>query len=207
MAYSDALAEAQSQLRQRNGLIAALLVLLIISIPAWIWTPKNIAVDVRPGLSTATHIRPGEMPTENVFNFGLVLLQQVYRWRTDGSVDYAKNVQSFTPFFTESFARAMDADVQQRLRAGELRSRTRVWEPVEGSYFSAERVQRVDDRTWLITLDAQITEAVSGQTVKSGVWRYELYVQAINADRDINPYGLRLAGFKPGTPSKLESTP
>jgi hypothetical protein len=65
----------------------------------------------------------------------------------------------------------------------------------------------VDDRTWLITVDAQITEAVSGQTVKSGVWRYEVFVQAINADRDINPYGLRLSGFKPGTPTKLEAAP
>lgn len=206
MAYLDALRDAQRQITQRNVLIVALMAMLAISTPAWLWVPKNISVDVRPGLSAVMRAKPGEMPAENVFNFGLTLLQQIYRWRTDGSEDYTGNLRTFGPFLTEPFARTLAADAEQRLNAGELRARTRVWEPVEGSYFSAERVQVVDARTWLITLDADITEAVSGQTVKSGAWRYEVYVQAIGADRDINPYGLRLAGFKPGTPTKLEAT-
>lgn len=207
MAYIDALRDAQRQITQRNVLILALLALLAISTPAWLWVPKNISIDVRPGLTAVTRAKPGEMPAENVFNFGLTVLQQIYRWRTDGSTDYGTNIRNFGPFFTESFARTLQADADQRLNAGELRARTRVWEPVEGSYFALERVQVIDARTWLITLDADITEAVSGQTVKSGAWRYEVYVQAIGADRDVNPYGLRLAGFKPGTPTKLEATP
>ena len=118
--------------------------MLAISTPAWLWVPKNISVDVRPGLSAVMRAKPGEMPAENVFNFGLTLLQQIYRWRTDGSADYAKNLRDFGPFLTESFARTLAADATQRLTAGELRARTRVWEPVAGSYFSAERVQVIE---------------------------------------------------------------
>ncbi len=52
MAYIDALRDAQRQITQRNVLIVALMAMLAISTPAWLWVPKNISIDVRPRLNS-----------------------------------------------------------------------------------------------------------------------------------------------------------
>ena len=45
------------------------------------------------------------------------------------------------------------------------------------------------------------------RAVKEGNYRYQIFVQATGSDSDLNPYGLLLNCFAPGSPTKLEPEP
>ena len=207
MAYVDALEESRRQNSLRNGLIGVLLVMLCGAMFAWKSTQNDITVHVKPGIVTAMSVKPKEMPAENVFNFALTLMMQINRWRTDGKTEYAANINGLYPYMTEKCRSYLLADAEQRGNTGELGERTRIWEPMAESYFSAERVQVLDPRTWLVTIDVELREAVRTETVKEGNYRYQIYVQATGSDSDLNPYGLLLNCFAPGSPTKLEPEP
>jgi integrating conjugative element protein (TIGR03746 family) len=206
MAYLDALEEQRRQTTLRNYLIGALLLIVGMCLIGWQGRQNEITVHVRPGLTQEVSVKANEMPAENVFNFALTLMMQIYRWRTDGRTEYPANVKGLYVYMSEQCQLNLLADAEQRDKSGELGERTRVWEPMSGSYFSPERVQVIDDRTWLVTIDAELRESVRAQTVKEGFFRYQIYVQSTGSDRDVNPYGLQLNCFAPGSPSKLEPT-
>ncbi len=206
MAYVDALLEAQRQIKLRDYGIGALLGILAIALWGWQNSQASIVVDVRPGIQQRQTVTPGQMPAENVFNFALTLLQQLYRWETNGETEYAANIEGMRYYLTDNCKSLLLADAAQRRNAGELGSRTRRWEPMTGAYFTPDRVKQMDANTWQVTLDALLTETVNGQTVKEGFYRYETYVQPTNADAGTNPYGLLLNCYAPGSPSKIEKT-
>jgi len=205
MAYVDALREAQRQIKVRDYAIGALLLILVVALWGWQNSQASIVVDVRPGLQQRQVVKPGEMPVENVFNFALTLLQQLYRWEKDGQTEYSANIEGMRYYLTDNCKSLLLADSQQRLKAGELGYRTRRWQPMTGAYFSPDRVKQLDAGTWQVTLDANITETMNGQTVKDGFWRYETYVQPTGVDSTNNPYGLLLNCYAPGSPTKIEA--
>jgi integrating conjugative element protein (TIGR03746 family) len=206
MAYIDALAEAQRQIRQRNTVILSLGALLAVALIGWQAKQNDISVHVRPGLTASVTAKPNEMPSENVFNFALTLMMQIYRWRDEAKVDYKKNVDGLHVYMTDKCRLYLLEDAKQRENSGELSQRTRVWEPLPESYYSAERVQAIDGNTWLVTIDASIRESVRGETVKDGYFRYQIFVETTAADRDVNPYGLQFNCFAPNSPTRLEPT-
>ena len=204
MAFKDPLQEALRQMRLREWMIAALFVLGVMAMLGWRQAQQSVMVDIRPGLTQRITARPGEMPPENVFNFALTLMQQLYRWKEDGKTEYLANIGGMRSYLTESCRATLEKDARQRAAAGELGSRTRRWQAMPGTYFAAERVREVDSRTWLVTLDAEVNETVSAQTVKEGNFRYLVYVQGTGTDRDVNPFGLVMNCFTPESPIKLE---
>lgn len=204
MAYLDALSESKRQSRLRDLVIAVLLVCVVVLAVGWQAKQNEITVHIRPGLQSAVTARANEMPAENVFNFALTLMLQIYRWRTDARTEYPANVNGLFPYMTEKCRTLLLDDAKTRDRLGELTERTRLWEAMTGSYFTPSRVQVVDGRTWLVTLDAQIRETVRGETVKDGFFRYEVYVETTGGDRSDNPYGLLFNCFAPNSPSRLE---
>jgi integrating conjugative element protein (TIGR03746 family) len=206
MSFHDPLTEAQRQLRVREGLIVALIVLLAFALFAWDKARQNLEIDVYPGLSQKMTARPGMNYAENAFTFATTLLDNIYRWRTDGKTEYRENLLRMRPYLTDSCMATLSRDEEARRNAGELGSRTRRWDPLPESFFSPERVRVIDSRTWLVTLDAELTETIRGETVKNAAFRYEAYIQTTTADRGTNPFGLLLNCFTPNSPIKLEPT-
>lgn len=204
MSYKDPLAEAQRQMRLREWGLVVLAALCGTAMLGWHRSRENIQVDILPGLTQRTTVTPGQNQPQNVFTFASTLLQQLYRWREDGKTEYAQNIYTNRPYLTEACRVSLEADALQRANLGELGNRTRRWEPVATTFFSPERVRVIDARTWLVTLDAEITETVAGATVKNGYYRYEVFVQTTSTDRGLNPFGLLMNCFAPGSPTKLD---
>ncbi len=202
--YTDALKESQRQQRIREWALVLMAVITGVSLFGWKSAAQHITVDVRPGITQKETLKPGQMPPENVFNFALTLMQQIYRWKSDGKTEYSTNLDSFATYLTDSCMATLRKDYALRAQLGELGGRARRWEPLTGGYFAPERVQALDGRTWVVTLDASIVETVNTQPVKDGDFRYGVFVRAIDSDRDVNPFGLQMDCFTTGSPSPLE---
>lgn len=203
MAFQDPLQEALRQMRIREWALLVMAGLCATAMMGWHHARKNIQVDVLPGLTQRVTVTPGQNQVQNVYTFASTLLQQVYRWKDDGKTEYPANIGGMRAYLTEGCRATLEADALQRANLGELGGRTRRWEPTD--YFTPERIRVIDERTWLVTLDAEITETVSAQVVKNGYYRYEVYVQTTGVDRDVNPFGLVMNCFTPSSPLKLEA--
>ena len=84
----------------------------------------HVATDMKAG--DTVHFQDGQavVPDVNVYGFAYYIWQQINRWQADGATDYGAQIFRFQAYVTPSCRAQLEADLDSRYQAGELR-RTR----------------------------------------------------------------------------------
>ena len=106
--------------------------------------PKRLDLLVAPDMKAGDTVRFADgqapVPDVNVYGFAYYIWQQINRWQTDGSKDYGQQIFRFQSYITPSCRDQLQADMQNRHQAGELRNRTRQMTEIPGLSYAANRV-------------------------------------------------------------------
>lgn len=202
--YLDRVQDQAREIRKRDRLIVALLVVFAGTFFALSWVERRVTVHVQPGLVSRETVKPGAIPSQNVYTFTVYLMQALYRWPSNGSADFPANLHRYQAYFTPACRRLLEQDARQRESLGELRDRVRAWTELPESFYTPDRVRAITADTWEVRIDARVEETVRGEVVKDESFAYLVYVVARDVDPQANPYGLLVNCFAPGSPSPLK---
>ncbi|MDA1370258.1 MAG: TIGR03746 family integrating conjugative element protein [Proteobacteria bacterium] len=133
------------------------------------------------------------VPAPTIYTFGLYIFQQLNRWKSDGEKDYPQQIFTLQGFLTPGCRAALEQDMNQKQRLGELRQRVRTMQEILGQAYSRQRVKIESTSSWMIWLDVNVVESIGGHEVKNVLLRYPLRVVRFDVDREINPWGLAIA--------------
>lgn len=205
----DALAAARSQ----NASLRKIIVLVAALGAAGMYfahaVPRTLDLHLAPDLKTGDSVRfvdgQAPIPDVNVYGFAYYIWQQLNRWQSDGSKNYGEQMFRMQSYVTPSCMAQLQADMQQRHRAGELRSRTRHMTEIPGFGYTAKRVVAEGRSAWTVLLDMQLMESFRGQPVKDTYIRYPIRVVRYDVDREKNPWRLAIDCYGAHRPTRLDS--
>ena len=98
----------------------------------------------------------------------------------------------------------LEADLDSRYQAGELRQRTRQMTEIPGLGYAANRVLSDGQAAWTVLLDMQLMESFRGQPVKDAFIRYPIRVVRYDVDRERNPWRLAIDCYGSHRPARLD---
>ena len=206
--HLDALADA----RRQNARLFMLAVLVgAVGVAGMFFAhnlPRNLDVHLAPDVRAGdtVHVKDGiaPVPDVNVYGFAYYIWQQLNRWQADGAKDYGEQIFRFQSYLTPSCRAQLQADMQDRHNASELRDRTRHMTEIPGFGFAANRVVSDGASAWTVLLDMQLVESFRGQQVKDTYIRYPIRVVRYDVDRERNPWGLAVDCYGSHRPSRLD---
>ena len=88
---------------------------------------------------------------------------------------------------------ALEADMNEKQRVGELRQRVRTLQEIFGQSYTRQRVKIESGSSWKVWMDVNLMESIGGHPVKNVMLRYPLQVVRFDVDKEVNPWGLALA--------------
>lgn len=206
--YLDALASERSHNRRLLGLNLTLAVVAVIGM-ALLWAqPRQLDLHLNPDLRAGERVSVNHgtapIPNPNVYSFAYYVWQQVNRWQADGHADYGKQIYDFQPYLTPRCQAQLQADMEMRNRAGELRMRTRQIGEIPGLGFADNRVIGEGPSAWTVLLDMQVQETFRGQAIKDTFVRYPVRVVRYDVDRQRNPFKLAVDCFGNNRPARID---
>jgi integrating conjugative element protein (TIGR03746 family) len=184
------------------GLLAVACLLAL----GWWNAPRDLTIHVPPDLRSGSVRKWWDVPPESVYAFAWYIFQQLHRWPTDGEQDYPRNIRALSAYLTPGCKSFLEDDYAVRRANGELRQRVRgIYEIPGRGYADAptERVRRLSEGSWVVTLDVDADEYYASERVKRALVRYTLKVVKFDVDPEKNPFGLALDGFN-APPERLE---
>ena len=137
----------------RNRLIATtdhvrslrvVVVFLVIVIIA-LWWRNGVLQDTRrlyipPDLTQGMVTQFDNVPAPLVYTFAYYIFQQLNRWPDDGEKDYPQQIYTLQGFLTPGCRVVLEADMNEKLRLGELRQRVRTVQEILGHSYTRARV-------------------------------------------------------------------
>lgn len=190
----------------RNKLIAAtehiktlrvlLCIFLLFIIALWIRNgslQESRRIYIPPDLTQGTIVQFDNVPAPVVYTFSSYIFQQLNRWKEDGEDDYQSQIFKLQGYLTPSCIAFLTEDMNTKSQLGELRSRVRMIEESTNDGYSRQRVLIETPQSWVVWLDFNIRETISGHPVKNIHARYQLRVVKFDVDKEVNPWGLAIA--------------
>ena len=172
------------------------LFLLIVVIALW-WRNGSLQETRRlyipPDLTQGMVTSFEDVPAPLVYTFSYYIFQQLNRWTTDGEKDYPRQIYQLQGFLTPGCRAALEQDMNNKQRLGELRQRVRSMQEILGQSYTRQRVEIETSSSWKIWLDVSVVESINGHPVKDILLRYPLRVVRFDVDKEVNPWGLALA--------------
>ena len=202
--YRNEIDNVRSHLRSLWTLIALQLLVIVALWIALMRLPSTMTVQIPPDLSAGVTLGLSDIPRANVYTFAFYILQQLNRWPENGAQDYGAAIFRTSAYLTPEFRQTLISDMHDKSRVGELMHRVRGLQAIPGQGFDARRVEIVSDSEWQVWLDLELSESVRGMTVKRTRIRYPLRVVRYAVDADANPWGLALAGYASGGPTRID---
>jgi integrating conjugative element protein (TIGR03746 family) len=164
----------------------------------------HVATDMKAGDTVRFQDGQAVVPDVNVYGFAYYIWQQINRWQADGATDYGAQIFRFQAYVTPSCRAQLEADLDSRYQAGELRQRTRQMTEIPGLGYAANRVLPDGQAAWTVLLDMQLMEAFRGQPVKDAFIRYPIRVVRYDVDRERNPWRLAIDCYGSHRPERLD---
>lgn len=197
------LVAANDHIRSLRWAIALLLVAVIA-----LWWRNGVLQETRrlyipPDLTQGLVTEFESVPAPLVYTFAYYIFQQLNRWPADGERDYPQQIYALQGFLTPGCRNALQADMNDKHRLGELRQRVRSVQEILGQSYVRQRVVFESPTSWLTWLDVNVTESIDGHPVKDVMLRYPLRVVRFDVDKEVNPWGLALACDDSMRPSLL----
>ncbi len=185
--------------RFKTRIIIGLLIAISIMAFGWSSAPNQISLHYPPDLRSGATMKIGEISEAEVYLFADYILQQLNNWPKNGEKDYQSKISILRSYFTPTYQAELLRDYDTRKKQGELRKRVRNWSPVPGTAYDDSFVVNTG-QGWVVWLDVQIREYVSGGKVKELLLKVPMRVVPYDVDRESNPWGLALDGpgqYKP----------
>ena len=201
--YRNVLDNAYSQVRALWCVIGIEAILIVILGIGLMRAPSTLTIHIPPDLKAGAMVRPNEPGSANVYAFAIYIFQQLYRWPTDGSMDFGNAIYALSAYLTPMYREALVSELETKARRGELAGRERGMQELLGRGFSEDRVRVLKDGVWLVIVDMELFESVQGTAVKRKQIRYPLRIVRYDIDRETNPWGLALDGFEKTGPIAL----
>lgn len=171
----------------------------------WGWksSPNKIRVDIPPDIRNgSTQVVNTRMPT-TVYSFATYIYQQLNRWPKNGDDDYIDRIESLRNYLTPACYSDRKQDFQTKKNNGELRNRERFISEIPGRGFAANRVFVESPDSWIVYVDFQVVETLTGEPVKNTYVRFPLHIVRYETDSEQNPYGLAVDCFSED-PKRIE---
>ena len=201
--YRNELAGQREAIRALWGAVAVALACALILGVGWMTAPSALRIHIPPDLTAGATVRPDDPGPPHVYTFALYIWQQLYRWPSDGAVEYRAKLDALVHFLTPACRQDRLDDFAARDARRELAGRQRaVWE-LPGRGYAPERVFHEGAGSWVVSLDLMIEETVLGERVKTRAVAYPVRVVRYDVDREWNPWGLALDCLA-GTPRVIE---
>lgn len=158
---------------------------------ALFWVTQEHRLSLPPALDQGASLVSNNIHPAEAFNFAALILQQTWLWRDDGQTDFPENIRKLQYFLTDEH-RAWLTGRYRRLQAeDELAGRRRRLELV--SLYDDGAVEVLGKNSWLVTVEARLTEELNNVKIKDGVlMRYQVPVVYRAFDKVKNPWGLLL---------------
>ena len=206
--YLNALATVQATNKRLGALVLVVAALGAVGMYFAARTPHRIDVNLHPNIQggDVVTVTDGQSPVPdvNVYGFAYYIWQQLNRWQADGIKDYGEQIFRFQAYLTPSCRAQLQADMQQRSDAGELRFRTRQMSEIPGFGYASNRVITDGRSAWTVLLDMQLMEAFRGQAIKDAFIRYPIRVVKYDVDRERNPWRLAIDCYGSHRPQRLD---
>lgn len=191
--------------RYRNRIIVFLACALLLAIGGLVAAPHTIDVYTPPDPRYGSLHEQGEVPPTSVYSFASYIFTLLNTWPEDGAVDYKAQASSLNAYLTPAFFQYLYDDADERLTASsqnQLKGRTRVVTPADGSSYSSSAVKILGPDAWVVYLDLRIQERLDNSVVKDSFVRYPIRVIKREISRVRNPWQLALDGYYE-TPERL----
>ncbi len=193
MNFKSVLEVERQASRFKTRIIIGLLIVMSIMAVGWSSAPSQISLHYPPDLRSGATMQIGEIPEAEVYLFAEYILQQLNNWPKNGEKDYQSKISILRSYFTPAYQVELQRDYDTRRKQGELRKRVRNWSPVPGTAYDDSFVVNTG-QGWVVWLDVQIREYVSGGKVKELLLKVPMRVVPYDVDRESNPWGLALDG-------------
>lgn len=194
MNFLNALENERQIGRLKTRLLIGQLVIMAIMAIGWSSAPNQITLHYPPDLRSGATMKIGEISEAEVYLFAEYISQQLNNWPNNGERDYQSRISTLRPYFTPEYQANLQHDYDSRKKQGELRKRVRNWSPLPGTTYDDSFVEKIGAHGWLVWLDVQIREYVSGGKVKEIVLKVPMRVIPYDVNRESNPWGLALDG-------------
>ncbi|MGJ8518366.1 PFL_4703 family integrating conjugative element protein [Carnimonas bestiolae] len=212
--YRYALAGRDAHITTLRAIVVIMSILVIAMWFGWRSAPQHMTIYNPPDLRSGSTRAWDEVPPSTVYSFTYYIWQQLYRWPTDGSKDYKKNLYALQPYFTASCQSQLYRDYQKRLNGRELDNRVSAVQEIPGRGYreassgpGSVKIQR-PNAAWVVTLDLAITEEYQSTPVREIFRRFPVKVIKADVDPQRNPWGLQIdclaaPSERIGTPDEL----
>lgn len=195
----------QQEIRYRDRIIFALLVILVIFAGAYIRFPQTIEVHNIPSLENKLTTKIGYMPPSSVYSFAIMLWETINYCEADCGTEYVANLNRSRPFLTEAcyFELKNHAEKNKQL----LQNRSRQLTMLDNTIFDFDKVKQVNKDAWVVTETFGYDETVGGNrlSLRKFNMKYPLRVIRTNVSENFNPYQLQLDCFA-DKPERVEDT-
>jgi len=205
MPYASSTQELKKQLRYRDRIIGAFVVLLVISITGLALAPHRLDVYTPPDLRYSYISQIGQVPKVHIYAFASYIFPLLHTWEKDGAEDYIAKRDRLKGFLTPTFQDFIFADIKARKARGELSKRTRSMVPAPGAAYSEKSVVQLGPDAWRVWLDYHVVERIDNRVVKDIYVRYPLRIVRYHVPHEYNPWQLAIDGYV-GKPVRLSYT-
>ena len=157
-----------------------------------------ITVYIPPDTTRGTFITAGTPSPAAVYGFASLTLQNLHHWPADGQRDYRAAIDGQAAFLTPAFRRQLLEDYTRLTNRGginELRGRSRALFPLPDRLYSPDRVVRIGDGSWSVTMEFRLVETIEAASIKDIAIRYGVRVVQADVDPSGNVWGMQLDGF------------
>lgn len=206
--FRNEVAHLSAHVKTLRLALGALFIATLFCAAGWWHAPRDLTIHVPPDLRSGSVRKWWDVPPESVYTFAFYVFQALNRWPTNGEVDYAKNIEALSPYFTPACQSYLKRDFTWRGDHGELRDRVRGVYEIPGRGYGEDPTRRVEvlsENDWIVTLDLTVDEYYGGDLVKRAFVRYPLRVIRYDVDPQRNPFGLALDCF--ASPPQRIATP
>jgi integrating conjugative element protein (TIGR03746 family) len=201
--YRDQSSSQQSHITTLRSIVGFQCLVILGLWVGWSHARQAMRVHIPPDIRNGVSLAFDEINPANVYSFASYIFQQTNHWQEDGSKDYPKQLYTLAAYFTPQYLSTLTGEMELRHKNGELLGRTRTIQALPGSAYEQRRVDILDNNSWLVWLDFQITESVRGMDVKNVKIRYPIRVVRFAVDPEKNPWGLALDGYSGDGPRRL----
>ena len=195
----------QNALENARITIQALFVALILSfitniglMLGWKNAEQKIEVHIPPQIpTTGLNLKANEIPLATVYSFAYYIWQSVNYWPSNGTEDYKKSIEEFSPYLTPRFKAFLRRDYLERIGQSEIQDRQRTLQGANGTAFEPGDIEYIGHDTWIVHLHMRLSEHmnINGNQVKDTAIEYSLRVVRHDVNVKTNAWGLALDGF------------
>lgn len=194
--FKKTVAEKEKEIRFRNRLIIALLLLNVLQVFGWKGIQHDITLHYPPDLRSGATRKVGQIDDSEVYAFVGEVFTQLNTWQKDGEHDYPAKRKRLRAFMTHRFQKEVIAEIQKLTSLGEIQKRTRKITPLESDYYSQDKVEIKNGSTWIVHREYRIQEHLNNTTIKDVALRFKIRVVVYAVPHSVNPWQLAIDGFE-----------